>query len=135
MTDWRRYALPIVLWVYGIAVTVTLVSVWGRAVVIDTDLMAAAASDFASAEFVTEQIEDWLTEELVELPGIDRGTAEQAAAETVADQAFEAPLGDLTRAVVEAAAAPPGDSTSVDVAGVLQPAIPSVTVALAARGI
>ena len=135
MTNWRRYALPIVLWVYGIAVTVTLVSVWGRAVVIDTDLMAAAASDVASAEFVTDQIEDWLTEELVELPGIDRGTAEQAAAQTVADQAFEAPLSDLTRAVVAAAAAPPGDSTRVDVAGVLLPAIPSVTVALAAQGI
>ena len=56
MADWRRYVLPVVLWVYGMAVTLTLVSIWGRAVVVDLGRprrrWVAAIHRFASAMFL-----------------------------------------------------------------------------------
>lgn len=123
------------LWVYGISVTVTLVSVWGRAVVVDTNLIAAAAADVSSSALVTDQIEEWLAGELMELPGMELLVAEQVATATVADPALEEPVDDVTRAVVGAAAAPPGASAAVDIAGVLAPAVPRITDAIAAQGL
>lgn len=125
--DWRHYALPVVLWVYGMAVSLTLVSLWGRAVVVDADLVAAAAADTATAGPVADRVEAWLARQLSDERGIDRGTASDIAASAVEDPALEDSLAELVEAIVAAAALPPGEQAVVDVAGILGPAGPVLT--------
>lgn len=127
MADWRRYALPVVLWVYGMAVTLTLVSIWGRAVVVDSDLVSAAAADTANAGPVAARIEAWLAGELAVEGGVDDSTATAIASSVVHDPALEGTLADLVGAVVAAAALPPGEQAVVDVAEIFRPAAPVLT--------
>lgn len=135
MGDWRRYALPLVLWVYGIAVTVTLVSVWGRAVIIDGDLVSSAAAEAATARPVADRIEAWLTGELAGETGVDGATASDLAEAVVHDPTMEETLGELVEGVVAAAALPPGDEAVVDVAGILSPAAPVVAAHAQSSGV
>jgi hypothetical protein len=126
MSGWRRYALPVVLWVYGISVTVTLISLWGRAVVVDTNLISLAAEDASRARPIAEQIERWLSGQLRDVPGVDPTTADELATSMVGDAALQETLDRLVRDVVLAAAAPEGQA-AVDVAGILSPAVPAIT--------
>lgn len=135
MLDLRRYALPVSLWFYGVAISVTLVSIWGRAVVVDTNLMAQAAADASSSALVADQVERWLAEELADVPGIDRGTALEVASDTVSDPTVVAPIETLVGDFVAAAAVPRGELAVVDVASALAPAVPAITASLAAQGL
>lgn len=130
----KRVLLAIILWVYGISISVTLVSLWGRAVVVDTDLMAAGAGDAAGSDLVSQRIESWLVGQLSDVPGVDQPTAEQAASAVVADPGLAQTMDDLVRQVVLAAAVPVGHPTTVDLAGTLQPAVPTITRALDGAG-
>lgn len=120
---------------YGIAVSVTLVSLWGRAVVVDAELMSAAAADAATAGPVADRIEDWLTGELTEVPGVDGSVARSVARAVVEDPAVEDSLGDLVGGLVETAALPPGDVAVLDVARILAPAVPAFTTRLNEQGV
>lgn len=131
----RRFALPVTLWVYGIAITVTLVSIWGRAVVVDSDLMADAAAKVASPRLAAAQVEAWLAEELATMPGVGRSEAETAATDTAADPTFLEPVERLVREVVLATTVPRGETAVVDVAGALRPMIPAMSDSLARQGV
>ena len=135
MADWRRYVLPMTLWVYGMAVTLTLVSIWGRAVVVDSDLVSSAAAETVNAGPVAARIEAWLAGELVAEGGIDDAAATDIASSAVHDPALEATLADLVGAVVAAAALPPDESAVVDVAEILGPAAPALTTHVKDAGI
>lgn len=128
----QRFALSTVLWVYGIAVTVTLVSLWGRAVVVDTALVAEAAADSATAGPVAALVEQWLQRELVEL---GTGPGNQVIGGVSDDPEVAAVVADLVRAVVLAAAVPPGEEAVVDVSELLQPAVPAITRNMEANGV
>lgn len=134
MTGWRRYALPVLLWLYGMSVTVTLISVWGRAVVVDTGLLASAAEDAAGADPISRQIEAWLARQLADVPLLSVNTADDLAADLVEDPTLQTTLDALVGAVVAAAGAPEGEA-EVDVAGLLAPAVPSITERLARSGV
>ena len=135
MPPWRRYLLAVVLWIYGLSISVTLVSVWGRALVVDTQLMASSAVVAADSEFVSGRIESWLVGELGSLPGVGPAAATGAASAITADPALAETIDELVTRTVIAAAAPVGEPTVVDVAEVLSPAVPAITRSLADQGI
>lgn len=135
MPQWRRYLLAVVLWIYGLSISVTLVSVWGRALVVDTQLMASSAVAAADSEFVSGRIESWLVGELSSLPGVGPAAATGAATAVAADPALAGTIDELVARTVIAAAAPVGEPTVVDVAEVLSPAVPAITKSLADQGI
>jgi hypothetical protein len=130
----RRVLLAAVLWMYGISISVTLVSLWGRAVVADQSLLAAGAGDAAGSDLVSQRIESWLVGELNDVPGVERPVAEQAASAVVADPDLTSTMDRLVGQIVLAAAAPVGRPATVDVAGALQPAVPTITRALSGAG-
>lgn len=132
MSRWRHFALPVVLWVYGIATTTTLVSVWGRAVVVDAEAVAEAASLTATADPVAERVQAWLEREASSQAGTDSSAAGQMMTDLTERPALEAPLRRLVREVV-VATSQPGEST-IDVAGILRPAVPALTAGLNASG-
>lgn len=129
----RRFGLPVVLWVYGIALSVTLVSLWGRSVVLDDDLVAGAAAESVAAGALADRLEGWLADELDSQPGVSTSAASEVASSVLADPALEQPLQDMVEAVVLASADP--DGGRVEVAPILAPAAPAVAEHMAAAGL
>ncbi len=116
-------------WIFGIATTVLLISLWGRSVAGDQRVVVEAASELAKAELVTEQVVAWLVGGLDLAPA----TAQSPVREIVSSPEMQQAAASLVEEVVAAAyepAAPP-----VDVGEILQPVAPLVTEELQAFGI
>lgn len=120
-------------WLFGLSVTVLLLSVWGRAVVVDEDSLGESLLPLARSAVVVDQVGSWLEEELV-ASGLERRIAESAVAGVIESDAFEEAAEELLLRAV-AAAAGKGGAATVDVAPILSPAVPVITEELAAAGI
>lgn len=131
----RARALPVVLWVYGLALSIFLASVWGRAVAADAALVADAAAVAAGSDLVAGRVESWIAGELAQVPGLGGDHAAAVAAETVGHPDVEGAMAVMVREVVAAAAAPTGRATPVDVASIFMPAVPALLASLDEQGI
>jgi len=130
----RRFAIGVAGWVFGLASTVLLVGIWGRAVVVDTNELADTLSPLAAGDMVSDRLATWLEAELV-TAGVDG-----AGASVVADQVLGHPsvgpvLEQLVAEGVEAAASGDPSGGSVDVAAVLLPASGQITTGLNEAGV
>jgi hypothetical protein len=130
----RKFAVGVAGWVFGLASTVLLVGVWGRAVVIDTDQLAESLTPLAASDVVAERISEWLESELVE-SGIDGPSASVAADQVLAHPRVGPVLEQLVAEGVEAAASPDPGGTSLDVAAILVPASDQITAGLNQAGV
>ncbi|HEX2403830.1 MAG TPA: hypothetical protein VHM29_03930, partial [Acidimicrobiia bacterium] len=52
----RRFAVGVAGWVFGLASTVLLVGIWGRAVVVDTTELADTLSPLAAGDMVSDRL-------------------------------------------------------------------------------
>lgn len=121
----RRLGRGTLLWVFGLSVTVFLVSMWGRAIIVDTDTLADTVAPMATSRPVVDIFTDWLAGEMVEA-GAGPDLVDDAVTEVLSEPDVSEALDQLLVAVVKAAGVPgPGDST-VDVAALLQPAAPAI---------
>lgn len=119
---------------FGFALSVLLISVWGRAVVADHESLGEALTPLAGSSAIAGQFSEWMTEELAE-SGVDHGEAEQVVSALLDSSVVDNAADDLVAAVVSAAAAPGPSGSSVDLAEVVGPAIPEVTARLASSGV
>ena len=103
-------------WVFGLAATVLFISLWGRAVVVDTDGLADAAAPLSQAPEVAGLVGSWLEEELVDygLPAEQSGPLIDYVLETTA--VGEA-MDELVAEAVVAASSP--TNGSIDVAAIV----------------
>lgn len=124
----------IAAWVFGLATTIFLIAVWGRAVVIDVDAMQEAAAPLASSAAVVDVFTDWLDTELVEA-GVDPITSELVIEDVLEKSSVGLALENLVAELVLAAAVPGPDAATVDVAGLLQPAVPEISQAIESAGL
>lgn len=126
-------ARSVVGWAFGMAVTVLFLALWGRAVVVDTDALAESLSPLAGSGIVEEYLSDWMSEEMLE-SGADHELVEPTvdyffSASSVADT-----LDQLVVEVVHAAASPDPGGSAIDMAALVGPAVPEVTVGLDGLG-
>lgn len=126
----RRLLVSVVLWVYGISITVFLVSIWGRSVASDTGLVSSAASHLVESDFVTSRIEGWFERALGDVGVADGGTSAQIVALPEVRAATAELIGEAVVAMAHADDGP----VVVDVAAAYRPAVPAVTVALRTMG-
>lgn len=130
----RRFGGSAAAWAFGFAMSVLLISVWGRAVVIDSAGLSESLTPLSQSLTVTDQVENWLVAELEESgidPAVSSGAIDQMLASSVVDEVLE----DLVGEVVAAAASPDPQQAIVDVAAVLEPAIPELAFNLQAAGV
>ena len=131
----RRATLPWTLWVFGLATTMLLVGLWGRAVTVDDDTIARSTEAALSADLVTERVYEWIGSGLVAATGITNAESEQVLDEVrsrpAAAGAIDALIGDVVLALI----APPGAETSIDVGAALTPLVPEVVGELGDQGI
>lgn len=118
---------------FGLASTVLLVGIWGRAVVVDTNELADTLSPLAAGDMVSDRLATWLEAELVEA-GVDGAGASRAADQVLAHPSVGPVLEQLVAEGVEAAASADPTGASVDVAAILLPASGQISTGLNEAG-
>lgn len=121
-------------WLFGLATTVFLIAMWGRAVVIDVDALEASAAPLADSSAVVGLFTDWLDRELVDT-GVDPVVAEAVSEDVLEQSSVVAALGEFTGELVTAAAAPGPEPAMVDMSGVIRPAVSEIGSVLGAAGL
>ena len=134
MSRARRFTSGGSAWLFGLASTVLLVALWGRAVVVDTDQLANSLSPLAGTDAVVDRFATWLVDELIE-EGLDPVTAEGAAEHVLDDPAVRQALAGLLEEMVEAAASPASGASTVDARSVIYPAVPDIAIRLNQLGV
>ncbi len=131
----RRFGLATALWVFGIATSVLLVSLWGRAVTADDETLAAAAGAAAESDWLAERVAGWLAEEVAE-----HGALPEAKTAAVVESVWRRPetraaVADLVGQAVEAGLAPPGTTVVIDPAASIRPLTDHIAAGLTAAGV
>jgi hypothetical protein len=120
--------------VFGLASTVLLVGIWGRAVVVDTNELADTLSPLAAGDMVSDRLATWLEAELVNA-GVDGVGASVAADQVLAHPSVGPVLEQLVAEGVEAAASGTPGGGTIDVAAILLPASGQITTGLNEAGV
>ena len=121
-------------WVFGLAATILFISLWGRAIVVDTDALAEAAAPLSGSVAVIDLFSDWLGEELVD-SGVDPSLAGPAVEYVLETSEVGLVIDHFVREVVEAAALPGPQAAAVDIAELLSPVVPEIADTLASAGV
>jgi hypothetical protein len=121
-------------WVFGLAATILFISLWGRAIVVDTDALAEAAAPLSGSVAVIDLFSDWLGEELVD-SGVDPSLADPAVEYVLETSEVGLVIDHFVREVVEAAALPGPQAAAVDIAELLSPVVPEIADTLASAGV
>jgi hypothetical protein len=121
-------------WLFGLATTVFLIAMWGRAVVVDVGALEEASAPLANSSAVVELLTGWLEDELVtaEVPPV---TSEMIVEEVMTGSSVAGALQQFTGEFVAAAANPSPRASVVDMSGLLEPAVPEIDAALDAAGV
>jgi len=111
------------------SVSILLLSLWGRAVVIDTETLAESLSPLARSGIVVDYVSDWMAEEMVQ-SGVEPELVEPTVDHFVGSTSIGRTLDQFTTEVVYAAASTDPGGTSIDMAALIHPTVPEVTLGL-----
>lgn len=116
-------------WAFGMAVSILLLALWGRSVVADTDTLAESLSPLAGSTTVVDFVANWMSEQMLE------SGADPEIVDATIDYFFgTTEVGDtLDRFAVEvvhAAASTDPAGSSIDMAALVYPAVPELTMGL-----
>ncbi len=131
----HRFTLSTCLWVFGIATSVLLVSLWGRAVSADDDTLTAAAGALAESDWLADRVAGWLAEEVAEHSGLPEGETAAVVESVWSQPETQAAVADLVTQAVEAGLAPPGARVVIDPAASIRPLTDDIAAGLNAAGV
>lgn len=121
-------------WLFGLATTIFLIAMWGRAVVVDVDALEEATAPLADSSAVVDILTGWLEDELVEAD-VPPVTSEMIIEQVMTGSSMATALQQFTGEFVAAAANPSPRASVVDVSRLLEPAVPEIDEALNAAGV
>jgi len=131
----RRGALSGVLWAFGLATTLLLVGLWGRAVTADQETLARSTGEVLSADVVTQRVYDWIGDGIAAAAGIPVDDVQPAVEAVRSSPEANRAISALVEDAVAVFMAPPGSEASVDIGGALRPLVPRIVAELAERGV
>jgi hypothetical protein len=120
-------------WAFGMSVTILFLSVWGRAVVIDTDTLAESLSPLAGAAIVSDLLGDWMADEMVEA-GADPDLVEPTIDYYFQSSGVGDALDQLVVEMVYAAGSAGSEAATIDMAALLRPSVPELAWGLSQMG-
>lgn len=120
-------------WAFGMSVSILLLSLWGRAVVVDTDTLADSLSPLAGAGVVTDFVGDWMADEMVDA-GADPAMVEPAVDHYLQSSEVGNTLDQLVEETVHAAASSDPAGATIDMAALFRPSVPDTAAGLSAMG-
>ncbi len=129
----RKMARSTLGWAFGMAVSILFLSLWGRAVVADTDSLAESLTPLSDSETVVDFVADWMGEEMID-SGADPALVVPTIDYFLESSSIGEALDRLVADVVAAAASRDPDGSTVDMSALLYPAVPEVTAELNGLG-
>lgn len=123
------------MWVFGLATTIVMLSLWGRAVVSDQESLADSASAVVSSGFVEARIERWLGDALDEATDLGDERAALSARRIVSDPAVDAVIEGVARDLVAGALDPNASEVRLDLDEIIAPVLPTIAGVLADEGV
>ena len=124
-----------VLGVFGLATTLLLVGLWGRAVTHDQATVQNTARAVVDAEIASDRIYSWIEEGVASSTDIDPKSAEQVISGLRNHPEVEAAVGAVVDEFVGVLFADEGEVASVELTDTLAPIVPLVASRLAANDI
>jgi hypothetical protein len=124
-----------VLWVFGLATTLLLVGLWGRAVTHDQATVQASARSAIDAEIASDRIYSWIEEGVASSTDVDPQSAGQVISGLRNHPEVEAAVGAVVDEFIGALFADEGEVASVELTQTLAPIVPLVASRLAANDI
>jgi hypothetical protein len=118
---------------FGISLSVLFVSLWGRAMVVDTDALADSIVPLARAETVVHFVTGWMSEEMVD-SGVAPDLVEPAVGYFLSSSALGQTVDEFAEEVVDAAASSDPAGSRIDMRALIAPAVPEVTLGLIGLG-
>lgn len=113
-------------WAFGTAVSILFLALWGRAVVVDTETLSDSLSPLAASSVVADYVADWMSEEMVS-SGVEPTMVGPTVDYLFASSAVVGVLDQVVVEMVRAAASTDPGGSSIDMAGLVGPAVPDVT--------
>jgi hypothetical protein len=120
-------------WAFGVSLSVLLVSLWGRAIVVDTETLGESLAPLSRSETVIDFVADWMADEMVE-SGVDPALVDPIIDQVLESSAVGQTLDLISAEVVAAAASTDPEGSNIDMRLLIAPAIPEVTLGLAEFG-
>jgi len=130
----RRFGLSLALWLFGLATTVFLIGMWGRAVSTDESSLERAFLAVAEADTVAERIEGWIGDGLTLSAGLQQPDAPVAALSLGQTPEVGEAVDGIVAAIVDAALDVPGANPAADVRVALDRLKPVIEAELGGAG-
>ncbi len=115
------------------AVSILFLALWGRAVVVDTDTLADSLSPLAGSSTVIDFVADWMSDEMIE-SGADPEVVEPAVDFFFESSSMGSTVDQFAEEVVHASASTDPAGSTINMAALIHPAVPEVTLGLAGLG-
>lgn len=116
-------------WAFGMAVSILFLSLWGRAIVVDTDSLADSLAPLAGSSTVVDYVGEWMADEMVE-SGADPEVVDPAIDYFFGASSTARTLDQFAVEVVHAAASSNPAGSTIDMRALVDPAVPEVTLGL-----
>lgn len=129
----RAVARSTLGWAFGMSLSILFLSLWGRAVVVDTETLAESLSPLASSGIVVDYISDWMAQEMVE-SGAEPDLVEPTVDHFLGSTSIGQTLDQFTTEVVHAAASTDPGGATIDMAALIHPTVPEITLGLNGLG-
>lgn len=131
----KSFGLSTVLWLFGIFTTVLLVGLWGRSVAGDQVTLEASTRAVLESELVNDRVTDWLGDAVAAASELGPEKVAAVVESVEGSPVMEAAIENVVDQAVEAALAPPGTVTSIDLSQAIESLAPVVAVALEEQGV
>jgi hypothetical protein len=122
-----------VLWAFGLATTLLLVGLWGRAVTHDAPTVQAAARSAVDAEIAGDRIYSWIEDSVASSTDVDPATADEVISALREHPEVGAAVADVVDEFIGALFTVEGEVASVELTEPLAPIVPLVASEFAAR--
>jgi hypothetical protein len=134
-TSARRGSLSTVLWAFGLATTLLLVGLWGRAVTHDQATVQESARSVIDAEIASDRIYSWIEDGVTSATDIDPMTTQQVISGLRRHPEVEGAVGVLVDQFIGALFSGEGGTTTVELTETLAPVVPLVVSGFATYGV
>lgn len=121
-----------VLWAFGLATTLLLVGLWGRAVTHDRTTVEESARSVVDAEIASDRIYTWIEDGVASAADIDSATTQRVISELRGRPEVEGVVDALVGQFIGALFSADGGETSVELTDTLAPVVPLVVSGFAA---
>jgi hypothetical protein len=121
-----------VLWAFGLATTLLLVGLWGRAVTHDQATVEESVRSVVDAEVASDRIYTWIEDGVMSATDIDSVTTQRVISGLRDHPEVEGAVDDLVGQFIGALFSADGDETTVELTETLAPVVPLLVSGFAA---